>query len=203
MFLASVIGFSFDLETLLQIYPFENEQKKFIQDELDALQTLGLVHPENSSSSLSFTFESQQLLEVAYSRLTFAQRIELHENIIAWYKSLPVDIHRTEKIAYHLVTVIENSKDVSEEVILSAIHHLERAGGVAALAYGTEIARVWREKALSLALTLPASDVKTAYVEKFNHLLQISPSDIPSSDSPLKITLRELSGVGGPSHHLS
>lgn len=142
------------------------------------------------------------MLEVAYSRLTFAQRIELHENIVSWYKSLPVDIHRTEKIAYHLVTVIENSKDAPEDVILSAIHHLERAGGVAALAYGTEIARVWREKALSLAHILPSSDVKTAYIEKFNRLLQISPSDIPCSNANVTVTLRELSGVGGPSHHL-
>ena len=51
--------------TLLEIYP-ENNQKKFIQGELDALQMHGLILPNTSEDLATFTFESKQLLEVCF-----------------------------------------------------------------------------------------------------------------------------------------
>ena len=68
MFLASVIGFEFSLETLLKVYPFENNQKKFIHGEIDALQTLGLLRSAHSEGDPIYTFENKRLLEVRTRR---------------------------------------------------------------------------------------------------------------------------------------
>ena len=131
--------------------------------------------------------------------MTFAQRIELHEHIAVFYESLPNSVKRTDQLAYHWTTVIENTKDISDSIILKAIQYLEQASAVAAIAYGADIARIWREKALQLTTKLPDSATKEDLSSRLTRLLH---NATDSGEQRLKISLREISGAGGPCQHL-
>ena len=60
-----MIGYKFDLTTLEQIFPAEQNQKQFLKGELLALSHLHLLHPiEVSAQNVIYCFSSEYLLEV-------------------------------------------------------------------------------------------------------------------------------------------
>lgn len=81
------------------------------------------------------------------------------------------------------------------------MEYIDQTAGLAGLAYGFDIARIWREKGFEIVSTLTDSDseIREFYFDKFSTYLD---KFSLQSGKVQKISLRELSGVGGPSEHL-
>ena len=190
---ASVIGYSFELYSLLAIYPFEN--KKFIKEELEALKISGLIRNNGENS---YQFENQQYLKVTYSRLTFAQRIQLHKKLVELYESQSISLSMYPKLAYHVTVIIENTKDPDIELLKKGGDYLRQAGEYAAIAHGRSVARIWREYGIKVTKLLPDTE---PYKEELKENFERCLNSLVIHDK-IDASLRELSGVGGPSQHL-
>ena len=83
MKLASVIGRVFPISVLSDIYPAEADASR-LQDDLDMLDRLGLVHARAPQSAYSFKHAIIQ--DVAYDLLLFGQKRELHFKVAQWYE---------------------------------------------------------------------------------------------------------------------
>jgi class 3 adenylate cyclase/tetratricopeptide (TPR) repeat protein len=79
---ASVIGQSFGLSILQDVFPVVSE-KKDIRDHLERLEKLGLIR---RVSSTMYEFKHSLTQTVVYSLVSFAHRSELHRAIAQWHE---------------------------------------------------------------------------------------------------------------------
>ena len=79
---ASVIGQSFPLSILQDVFPVADD-KKNIQDHLEHLEKLGLTR---RVSPTMYEFKHSLTQTVVYSLVSFAHRSELHRTIAQWYE---------------------------------------------------------------------------------------------------------------------
>ena len=86
---ASVIGRTFALRTLLGIYPNQADKAR-LQKLLDVLTRLDIVTLDDPTTS-TYTFKHTITSEVAYNRMTFAQRQELHYHVALWHEKTYAD----------------------------------------------------------------------------------------------------------------
>ena len=66
---ASVIGYKFDLKTLILISPGKSSEKKYIQRQLELLERMGILTMnqgpyKGQSANIEFSFRSEIMLEV-------------------------------------------------------------------------------------------------------------------------------------------
>ena len=155
--IASVLGFRFEKDELLFVYPFENNQTKFIGGEIDALVRAGLLRvTKGVGREQIYSFENQQLMQVAYSRLTFAKRLELHERCAEWFQTLEREQKKDRtkvnqercnnaKLAFHIFMILQQANDKSIAVHERVLQALVNATEEARKKSLDEVARNWEE----------------------------------------------------------
>lgn len=83
---ASVIGRSFDLRVLRDIYPILAD-RPHLADHLSRLADLDLIRIASPEPDLSFEFIQTLTQEVAYDLLLFAQRKDIHRAVAHWHEA--------------------------------------------------------------------------------------------------------------------
>jgi class 3 adenylate cyclase len=116
---ASVIGRSFELDTLDAIFPVADD-RRHLAAHLDALERVDLVVVERGSTT-SASFKHAITREVAYELLLFAQRRELHAKVATWTEE-----RHPEELAPYYPTLAHHW--AAAESVEKAIHYLDRAG---------------------------------------------------------------------------
>lgn len=81
----SVLGRSFPLPALLDIYPVASDRAALPQT-LRSLERLELLACEQAGAGSAWAFRHVLLREVAYNLMLFSQRRELHRAAAAWYE---------------------------------------------------------------------------------------------------------------------
>jgi class 3 adenylate cyclase len=119
---ASVIGARFAVELLHAIYPVEADKTQLAAG-LEALEQLDLLQaqPDASMRQPAYAFADALLHEVAYSRLLFAQRRQLHRAVAEWYERTYAD-----DLAAHFPLLAQHWSKAED--VAKAIHYLEQAG---------------------------------------------------------------------------
>ncbi len=126
---ASVIGRTFSLSALEEIYPLPEDRPRLRQS-LDDLSALGLTPLETLEPEPSYTFKHIITQEVAYNRMLFAQRRRLHLAVGEWLErahdedlqsSYPLLAHH-----WHRATEVVAAAEPSH--VARAIGYLELAG---------------------------------------------------------------------------
>lgn len=147
---ASVIGRTFSLNTLKDIYPIEITPNQLYQD-IANLAQLDLVPVEGTETELDYTFKHIITQEVAYNLLPFAQRRQLHRAVAEWYeRTYANDLEPYYSLLAHhwSRTVEEHCTDMS--LVGRAIYYLERAGEQALRTYANQEAVDLFSRALQL-----------------------------------------------------
>lgn len=109
---ASAVGFTFNLQTVKSVFPIAGRERNFIRNELSALERSGFVCSCSSSRKHNyiFSFKNQTILEIAYSRLLFSQRVKLHHQIAECYEKNPTYRPLNQlypQLAYHWAQVLD------------------------------------------------------------------------------------------------
>jgi len=195
---ASVIGYHFDLPTLVEVFPAGGNQKKFLKGELDVLVRLQIIKVTSlMPGSEAYRFVNPSFLEVVYDRLTFAQRFELHAHLGEWYERRNEEVKT--RLAYHWTEVVECMKDPSEDIILKSIKYL-RLSGERALRSPVE-AWNWFNKAYTMSRRLPDGEKSDTIRQEIQcYVDQIFPPDSPVARpdyDATTINMRNLAGIAG------
>ena len=82
---ASVIGHSFRLNVLRDIFPLKEEQDR-LKGFIDDLVRMDLMTPTKQQAEESYVFKQYLTGEVAYNMLLFSQREQLHTSVAEWYE---------------------------------------------------------------------------------------------------------------------
>jgi predicted ATPase len=77
---ASVLGMTFRLGDLAEIYPIRAETKS-LPEQLDSIVQLGLLVRSEEGDNTSYGFKYGLIQEVAHSLLLFSQRRQLEERL--------------------------------------------------------------------------------------------------------------------------
>ncbi|MGJ8670090.1 MAG: AAA family ATPase [Oceanococcus sp.] len=80
---ASVIGRAFDFRVLYDIYPQRNDEAA-LQQQLQRLEALQITPIESTEPNLVYFFRHVITQEVAYARMTRAQRKPIHRELALW-----------------------------------------------------------------------------------------------------------------------
>jgi CheY-like chemotaxis protein/predicted metal-dependent HD superfamily phosphohydrolase len=115
---ASVIGPTFRIETLVAIFPVESG-KPHVEEHLSALVQAGLII--QVSPELAFAFRDPAVQGVAYDSMLFAQRRPLHRLVAEWYERV-----YSEDLTPHYAVLADQWRQAEEPG--RAIEYLERAG---------------------------------------------------------------------------
>jgi len=114
---ASVLGCSFEADTLNAVFPVESERPN-LGRHLAALVRAGLV--DEVTPETAFAFRHPAVRQVAYDSMLFAQRRHLHRLVAEWYE-------RTFKdLAPHYATLAHHWRQAEDPG--RAIEYLEKAG---------------------------------------------------------------------------
>jgi class 3 adenylate cyclase/tetratricopeptide (TPR) repeat protein len=157
---ASVIGQSFPLSILQDVFPVADD-KKDIQDHLEHLEKLGLTR---RVSSTMYEFKHSLTQTVVYSLVSFAHRSELHRVIAQWHEKQFADdlTPYYSLLAHHWNHADDTGK---------AIEYSARAGEQALSRFANQEAVQFLQQVLELdakqaspasAKQAPASDLRRA-----------------------------------------
>jgi CheY-like chemotaxis protein len=120
--IASVIGRIFAVNLLRAIYPIEADKTQ-LDAHLEALEQLDLVirHPAELTRQPAYAFADAQIQEIAYNRLLFAQRRQLHRAVAEWYECT-----YTDELAAHYPLMVQHWSKAED--IAKTMQYLEQAG---------------------------------------------------------------------------
>lgn len=151
---ASVIGTTFALNTLVAIHPVERTAEPLVA-QLFALQQAGLVVIEAFEPTLIYAFKHVVGCDVAYNLMSFAQRRQLHQHLAERYEAQGQETNVTPlQLAHHW-------RQAGQE--LRAIPHLANAGSLALQAGASGEAKLLFEQVLALASQAPTAFGSVAY----------------------------------------
>lgn len=150
---ASVIGRTFTLEVLRDIYPDEAGRADLL-DQLQALVQLDLITVHTPEPQLAYRFTDAVMHETAYNLMLFAQRRQLHRAAAEWHERTHADDLAVyyAVLAYHWQRADDTAK---------AVHYLEKAGEQARLNGDQQTALYYFNA--SLALDAQAAVLSQAY----------------------------------------
>ncbi len=149
---ASVVGPSFSPEVVRDVFPVPDD-RRYIPGCLETLVRRNLTVLDQSTPSVQYSFRHALTRDVAYNRMLFAHRRELHKAIAEWYERNRSDALEPlySTLAYHWSRA---------EVVDKACHYLELAtlhavnngmgreavnlGLEAAALLGVRLPRIWR-----------------------------------------------------------
>ncbi len=151
---ASVIGRSFEIDTLRHIHPIDTD-KLHLPDYLNILDKLDITQLESPEPDLAYMFKQLTTREVAYNMLLFSQRRSLHRAVAEWYeRTHPEDLSPYYSLlAYHWHAA---------NVISKALNYLEKAGQQALHNYANEEAVKFFSEALALVEQLEGTGAEAA-----------------------------------------
>ncbi len=140
---ASVIGRSFEFDTLHDIHPIDAD-KPHLVEYLDSLDKLEITELETPEPDLAYIFKQLTIQEVAYNMMLFSQRRALHRAVAEWYETSYADDLSPfySLLAYHWR---------GAEVTPKALDYLEKAGEQALHNYANEEATEFFSTAIALA----------------------------------------------------
>ncbi len=147
---ASVVGRSFTLRILQQIYPIDADRSN-LPHHLSILEQLDLTPLAATDPEPIYSFKNIVIQEAAYNLMLFAQRRQLHRDIAEWHER--VYAHDLSPfyslLAHHWGKAIENP--YAEPFVTSrAIDYLEMAGEQALRNYANQEAVRFLSEALDL-----------------------------------------------------
>jgi class 3 adenylate cyclase len=119
---ASVIGQNFAVDLLRAIYPIEVDKTQLDAD-LQALQQRGLLQQRLAGPSQppAYAFADPLIQNIAYSRLLFAQRRQLHRAVAEWYEHTCA-----ADLAAHYPLLAQHWSKAED--VAKTMHYLEQAG---------------------------------------------------------------------------
>jgi CheY-like chemotaxis protein/class 3 adenylate cyclase len=137
---ASVIGREFALRLLQAILPGEAEQRQ-VEAHLLELERLGFVRPgQDAPVERTYSFVDNRLREVAYGRLPFAQRRQLHRAVAEWYEQThAADLAPHAGVLAHHWGCAENPTRTAHYLELASEQARGRGDHQAALRYLDEL----------------------------------------------------------------
>jgi DNA-binding response OmpR family regulator/tetratricopeptide (TPR) repeat protein len=115
---ASVIGQTYSLQALQEVYPVEAE-KPFLSKHMKTLTNLDLVFPLSKDSE--FAFRDEITYESVYNSMLFSQRRQLHRKLAEWIES-----SNSEDLSPHFATLANHWQNADDTA--KAIDYLEKAG---------------------------------------------------------------------------
>ena len=115
---ASVIGQTYSLQALQEVYPLEAD-KPFLGKHMDTLAKLDLILPLSKDSG--FTFRDEITYESVYNSMLFSQRRQLHRQIAEW-----IEANNPEDLSPHFATLANHWRNADDTA--KAIDYLEKAG---------------------------------------------------------------------------
>jgi len=119
--IASVIGSTFAVDLLRAIFPVETDRAE-LDAHLEALEQLGLmIRQPAAQTQPAYAFADALIHTIAYNRLLFAQRRQLHRAVAEWYERTYAD----NLAAHYPLLVLHWSK---AEDVAKTMHYLEQAG---------------------------------------------------------------------------
>ena len=136
--IASVIGRTFDLNLLLNIFP-EPPKPQHLQEQIKEMEARDLVRLEAASPHPIYMFKHNITQEVAYNTLLDRQRRQLHQAVAEALEARTPDA--IERLAYHYYRT-----DVRDK----ALHYLDQAAGKTQQEYANETALTFCGQALGL-----------------------------------------------------
>ena len=117
---ASVIGRTFESETVADIYPIPEDRPK-VGTCLYALESLDITPLESPASSSRFIFKHALTQDVAYDLMTYAQRRSLHRSMAEWYEG-----RHPDELGQHAVTLAHHWERAEDRK--NAVRYLAMAG---------------------------------------------------------------------------
>ena len=150
----SVIGQTFSMQALREIYPFEADEP-FLDKHIEALSDLGLIIPTSQDSS--YTFRDEITHETVYNAMLFSQRRQLHRQIAEWLEG-----YYSEDLSPYYAILAEHWRNADDTA--KAIDYLEMAGKKAVQAGNYEEAEVYFRQCLELDST--AAVLSAEFFEK-------------------------------------
>ena len=206
---------------MLFVYPFENNQTKFIGGEIDALVRAGLLRvTKGVGREQIYSFENQQLMQVAYSRLTFAKRLELHERCAEWFQTLEREQKKDRtkvnqercnnaKLAFHIFMILQQANDKTIALHDRVLQALVNATGEARRKSLDDAVKNWEEILERWLADIADPSLRTKMIAKHRLLKIESTSDLgsphapksqgtkesPCFNLPLSVVIAQLAGV--------
>jgi class 3 adenylate cyclase len=98
---ASVVGLSFTVEIVRDVYPIDDNHSK-VAVYLSEVEHKGLTRLETHEANLAYIFRHMVVQEATYSLLLFQQRRTIHVSVAEWYERHSQDLRAIYSIlAYH------------------------------------------------------------------------------------------------------
>ena len=140
---ASVIGRTFEYDTLQFIHPIDTDKVR-LPDYLNALDRLDITQQLEREVGLSYIFRQSITQEAAYQMMLYAQRRTLHSKVARWYE----ESHQDDLSPFFALLAFHwwAAENPSE-----TIKYLVKAGDEALRNYANEEAVEFFNQALSLA----------------------------------------------------
>lgn len=128
---ASVIGRSFPLNVLSDIFPLEGHRNQ-VPDLLQSLIQLDVVRKDENPTQEIYSFKHVLMQEAIYNLMLYAQRRDLHRAVAQWHEERETEEEHSrsfEMLAHHWEAAEEWSK---------AVDYLEKAGAHALGTYANQ-----------------------------------------------------------------
>ncbi len=167
---ASVVGRVFARNLLHDIHPIAADRRD-LGSHLDHLEKLDIARPFTPEPPMSYIFKHIITQVVAYNRMVFVQRRQLHQQVALWYEARrPEGLSKLSPLlAHHWSQAIEGAPEPSPQLLSKAIGYLEAAGEQALHNHASREVIAYLEKALcfdDVLRRLPGSGQMTATAER-------------------------------------
>lgn len=151
---SSVIGRIFAIALLNDIHPVQ-EDRPYLPGHLRDLNRLDIMLLETPEPDLAYMFKHIITQQVAYNRLLYAQRRDLHRKVAAWYESRAADALESMAplLAYHWYQALDMNHLDSQRAA-KAIDYAELAGDQAIRKYANQEAVRFFSAAQTIAARL-------------------------------------------------
>jgi predicted ATPase/class 3 adenylate cyclase len=157
---ASVIGRTFALRTVAEVYPIPEDPER-LAEHLAAFVETGLVSLERPAPDLEYAFKHAITQEVAYDLLAYEQRRQLHRAVAEWVeRERASDLEPFYSYLAHHWRRAAEDRTVDEACLSKAVDYLRRAGDVAARAHVNHEAIGFYGEVLRLLARLPESPAR-------------------------------------------
>lgn len=141
--IASVIGETFSMQQLTDLYPLDSD-RPFIIKYMETFSNLDLIGP--APGNHSYTFRDRLTYQAVYSSMLFSQRRQLHRQLAEW-----IEANRKGELSTNFALLAEHWQKADDTA--KAIDYLEKAGQIALQHGDYEQAEYYFKKCLELDAT--------------------------------------------------
>ncbi len=116
--IASVIGETFSLEILSDLYPLDSD-RPYITNYLETFTNLDLV--SSASNNHTYTFRDEITYRAVYSSMLFSQRRQLHRQLAEW-----IEVNHSDELPMYYAELANHWRKADDTA--KAIDYLEKSG---------------------------------------------------------------------------